>query len=160
MNAAAEKGANREDDGGSLERDPCDGHDAANLPIVDNEVGGLLLKERQIRLVLEDAADGLPVELPIRLRPRGADRGALTGVQRAELDSGQIRGPRHRAAQCVDLAYQMPLADTADGRVAAHLAQGLDALSEQQRPRAHAGSRQRSFGAGMATTDHDDVKGL
>ena len=42
-----------------------------------------------------------------------------------------IRGLRHGAAQRVNLLHQMALADAADGRVAAHLAEGLDIVSEQ-----------------------------
>jgi hypothetical protein len=51
------------------------------------------------------------------------------------------------------------LADAADGRVAAHLAQRLDGLREQERARAHAGGRERRFGARVTTTNHDYVKG-
>jgi type IV pilus assembly protein PilO len=39
---------------------------------------------------------------------------------------------RHQAAEGVDLLDQMALADTADGRVARHLAQGLDVLRQQK----------------------------
>ena len=52
----------------------------------------------------------------------------------------------------------MALADAADGRVAAHLAQRLDGLREQQRARAHAGGRERGFGARVAAADDDYVK--
>jgi hypothetical protein len=40
---------------------------------------------------------------------------------------------RHRAAQRVDLLDQMALADAADRRVAAHLAERLDVVRQQQR---------------------------
>ena len=46
------------------------------------------------------------------------------------------------------------------GRVAAHLAQRLDALRHQQRAAAHARGGQRGLGAGMAAADHDDVEVL
>ena len=66
-------------------------------------------------------ADGLPIELPVRLGARGAHRRALAGIQDAELDAGAVRGARHGAAQGIDLPHQMALADAADGGVAAHL---------------------------------------
>jgi len=44
--------------------------------------------------------------------------------------------------------------------VAAHLAQGLDVVRQQQRLAAHARRRQRRLGAGMATADDDHVKVL
>ncbi len=54
----------------------------------------------------------------------------------------------------------MPFADAADGGVAAHLSQGLDALGEQKSARTHAGGRQCGFRAGVAAADDDDIKGL
>ena len=48
---------------------------------------------------------------------------------------------RHHAAERVDLLDQMALADAADGRVAAHLADGFDAVGQQQGARA--GARRR-----------------
>ena len=98
------------------------------------------------------------VELAVGLRARRAHRRTLAGVQRAELDAGAVRGARHRAAQRVDLLDQVALADAADGRVAAHLAQRLDALREQQRARAHARGRQRGLGAGVAAADDDHIE--
>ena len=58
----------------------------------------------------------------------------------------------------VDLLDQMTLADAADGRIAAHLPQRLDVVRQQQGALAHARSRQRGLGAGMAAADHDDAE--
>jgi hypothetical protein len=52
----------------------------------------------------------------------------------------------------------MALADTANRRVAAHLAQGLDVVGEQQGGASHAGCGQGGLGAGVATTNNDDIK--
>jgi hypothetical protein len=46
------------------------------------------------------------------------------------------------------------LTDSADGWIAAHLAEGFDGLREQQRVHAHAGRSERRLGAGMTAT-HD-----
>ena len=54
----------------------------------------------------------------------------------------------------------MALANAADRRVAAHLAQGFDVVREQQGLRSHTGGGQRGFGSRMATTNHDDVEFL
>jgi hypothetical protein len=62
-----------------------------------------------------------------------------------------------RAAERVDLLDQVALADAADGRVAGHLPQRLDALRHQQRACAHARRGQRGLGAGMAPADDDDI---
>src|SRR5690606_32904575 len=52
----------------------------------------------------------------------------------------------------------MALADPADGGIAAHLAQRLDALREQERAHAHPGRGQGGLGAGMAAAHHDDIE--
>jgi hypothetical protein len=70
----------------------------------------------------------------------------------------QVGGLRHHPAQRVDLLDQMALADAADGRVAAHRADGLDVVGQQQRARTGARGRQRGLGAGVAAADDDDVE--
>ena len=75
------------------------------------------------------------------------------------MDPAVVRGHRHRPAERVDLLDEVPLADPADGRVAAHLPQRFDALGEQQRLRAGPRRGQRRLGAGMAATDDDHVEG-
>src|SRR5881398_2310586 len=111
------------------------------------------------RQLYKQAADGLLVELPVGLGAGRAHRRALAGIERAELDAGAVSRPGHGAAQRVDLAHQVSLADTADGRIATHLAQGLDALSQQQRARSHACGGEGRLGAGMTAADDDDVVG-
>src|ERR1700685_3169988 len=51
----------------------------------------------------------------------------------------------------------MALADATDGRVAAHLPQGLDVVRQKEGAPAHTRSRKRGLGAGMAAADHDHV---
>ncbi len=53
---------------------------------------------------------------------------------------------------------QVAFADAADGGIAAHLAQGLDALREQQRAHAHPGRGQGSLGTGVTAAYHDDIE--
>ena len=119
-----------------------------------------LLKQPQIGLVLQPLADGGFVQHPVRLGPGGAHGRAFAAVQDAELDAGFVGGRRHGATQRVHLFDQMAFADAADGRVTAHLAQGLDVVRQQQGGAAHARSGQRGLGARMAAADHDDVKCL
>ena len=117
-------------------------------------------KSVEVRLVLEQRADGLLVELPVGLGAGRAHRRALAGIERAELDAGAIRGPRHGAAERVDLAHQVSLADAADGRdCSSSDPSGLDALGQEQCARPHARGRQRRLGAGMTAADDDDVVG-
>ena len=53
---------------------------------------------------------------------RAAHGGTLGGIEHAELDAGLVDDRAHDAIERVDLAYQMALAQPADGRVARHRA--------------------------------------
>ncbi|MNO98715.1 hypothetical protein D3C76_904660 [compost metagenome] len=134
------------------------GDHAAHLILLDDQVIAGLLEYPQVRLVLEDLADGGLVEDAVGLRAGCPHGGALAAVENAELDAALVGGVRHGAAEGIDFLDQVALADTADGRVAAHLAEGFDIVGEQQGLHAHACSCERSFSAGMATADHDHVK--
>ena len=65
------------------------------------------------------------VELLVRLGARRVHGRALGAVEHAELDAGGVDDLAHLAAEGVDLADDLPLGDAADGRVAAHLADGV-----------------------------------
>ena len=132
MNFAAEEGAHREHDRRRAERQSALGNDTHHAIAFDDQILGFLLKQCQMGLGFEHASNGAFVELSIRLRPSGAHGGPLAGVQRAELDAGQIRGARHGPAQSVYFFDQMPFANAADRGIAAHLSQGLDVVGEQQ----------------------------
>ena len=84
-------------------------------------------------------------------------RRALAAVEHAELDAGGVDGLAHHAAQGVDLADDLPLGDAADGRVAAHLGDGVAVRRQQAVPRPEPRRRQRRLDAGMAGADHEHV---
>ncbi len=59
----------------------------AGAVAVERQVVDGLLKQREVRLVLEPAPDRRLVEHAVGLRPRRAHRRALARIERAELDS-------------------------------------------------------------------------
>ena len=124
--------------------------------VVDREVVDRLLKERQVGLVLEAAADRGLVEHPVRLRARRPHGRPLARIESTKLDPGFVRRDGHRAAQRVDLLDEMTLADASDRRVARHLTQGLDVMREQERSAAHPRAGERRLGPGVATADDDN----
>ncbi len=136
-----------------------DRDDALHPAVFDDQVCHFLLEERQVRVVLQHRANRAPVQLAVRLRAGGSHCRAFAGVERAELDARAVGCARHGATQCIDLPHQMAFADTAHGRIAAHLPQRLDALGEQQRLRAHARGGEGRFSAGVTATDDDDLEG-
>ena len=74
------------------------------------------------------------------------------------MDAGQVGGPGHQAAQRVDFLDQMPLANTANRRVATHLPQRFDILREQQNLTSGSRGGQSSLGPGMPAAHHDHIK--
>ena len=136
------------------------GNSADTAAIVHDQVVNGLLEDGQVGLVFQRLADCRLVADAVRLGTGGAHCRALAGIEHTELDAAFIGGAGHGPAEGIDLAHQVALANTADGRVAAHLTQGFDIVGEQQGGHAHARRRQGGFGTGMTATDHDHAKTL
>ena len=84
-------------------------------------------------------------------------RGTLAAVENAELDAGLIGHPAHQAVQGIDFAHQRALGQTADRRVARHLADGFQFMRQQQRLGAETRRSGSGFTAGMTAADNYDV---
>ena len=80
-----------------IEGDARDGDNAGDSTALDAQVGGLLLEESEVRLVLELMSDGGFVELPVRLRSGGPDGRSLARVECSELDAGSVHTSGHAA---------------------------------------------------------------
>ena len=89
-----------------------------------------LLKYRQARPVFQHFANRDSIQLAIGLGTRRTHRRALAPVQNSKLDTGPVRGQRHRTAERIDFLDQVALADAADGRITGHLPEGLDAVRQ------------------------------
>ena len=76
----------------------------------------------RLRAVFQVAAEDGGVEPAVGLGARRPDGGALAAVEHAELDAGLVGDEAHEAAEGVDLADDLALADAADGGVAGHAA--------------------------------------
>ena len=158
MDAPGEKGAHGEHHGAAPEHQAPLAADPGDGSAFQDQVVHALLEQPQIGLALEGGAHRPAVQPPVGLGPGGPHRRALAGVQYPELDTGPVDGLGHEPAEGVDFPHQMALADAADGGVAAHLAQGVQILGQQQGGRAHAGAGERRLGAGMAATHHDHIE--
>ena len=125
-----------------------------------HEVVHRLLEKPQVFLVFKAAANGGLVQNTIGLRARCANGRAFGAVQDSKLDAALIRCDAHGTTQSVHLFHKVALANTANRRVAAHLAQGFDVVRQQKCLATHARSRQCGFGAGMAAANDDHIKFL
>src|SRR5947207_1145043 len=73
------------------------------------------------------------------------------------MDGSTIRSAGHQPVEHIQLAHEMALADATDGRVAAHLADILDAETDQANAGAATCRRRRRLAARMPSTDNQNV---
>lgn len=158
MHLTIQEGPHRQHDGTGLERNPRLGDYTGHAVTLHGDVGHRLLKDLEIRLGLHELANGLAIELPVGLGAGRTHCRALAPIEDAEVDAGGIRRPRHHAPQGIDLLHKVALADAADRRIAAHLANGLDVVGQQQRARTRARRGQCGLGAGVSAANHDDIE--
>ena len=139
---------------------PPSAADSRDPTIFDGEPLDHLLAEGQPFLPLDgELGEGL-IRLLVGLGSRAMHGGAFAPVEQAELDGGRVGDHAHRAAEGVDLADDLPFRHAADGRVAAHLADGVDVDREQRRAEAHPARRQGRFQPGMPGANDDDIKSV
>ena len=78
-------------------------------------------------------------------------------MQHAELDAGFVGDEAHQAAEGVDLADDLALAEAADGGVAGHAAEGGAVVGDEDRARTKIRRRPGGFRAGVSAADDQDV---
>src|SRR5262249_38247972 len=126
------KSAGRQHNGAGRESEADLGHDARDAIAVEQEIVHALLEDVQSRLILQATAYRSPVQHAVGLRARGPYRRPLARIEHAKLDSRLVRRSGHYAAERVDFLDEVALAYPTDRRVAGHLPQGLDTVSQQQ----------------------------
>ena len=97
------------------------------------------------------------IQFAIGLGTWSADRGTLSTIENAKLDAAKVGHSAHQAVESVNLAHEVALTQTSDGRIARHRTDRVEAMRHQCYLRAHTRSRGCSLAAGMASADHDHV---
>uniref|UniRef100_A0A0N5A6W0 PE-PGRS family protein n=1 Tax=Parastrongyloides trichosuri TaxID=131310 RepID=A0A0N5A6W0_PARTI len=126
MDDAVEEGASRQHHSAGADGLPRPGRDADHPVAVQGQPLGRARHQGQVGIVRQFGLHSLTVQAPVDLAARAAHGGALGPVQHAKLNARHVGQTAHEAVEGVDLADQMALAQTADGRVTAHLADGLE----------------------------------
>jgi hypothetical protein len=93
----------------------------------------------------------------------GLKSGAVNGwtfasIEHPPMDAGAVRGARHQAVEHIQLADQVPFADSSNRWIAGHLTNVLAAERDKSDSRAAASRGCRRFAAGMTGTDDQDVE--
>jgi hypothetical protein len=81
----------------------------------------------------------------------------LRPVQHAKLNHGTIGNDAGITAERIYFPDNLTFSNSAHGRVARHLGNGLQVHGDQQNAGAHVGSRCRSFATGMAGAYYDNI---
>ena len=158
MNQAPQEGPGGDNDGAGGKCSAIAKAYPGDPAIGDDQFVRLAFDNAEIDGFADRRLHGRGIQFPIGLGPWPAHGRPLAAVEHPELDATGIRHPAHQAVEGVDLADQMTLAETADGGVAGHRADGGKAVGHQRRLRAHTGGRSGGFTAGVAATNHDDVE--
>jgi hypothetical protein len=160
VNAAAEKRPGRDHNSAGAEPAAFKRLDTSYgaLAIIEHQPRNRSLNATQQPVLLEERAHGAAIESSVALRTWRPDCGAFTTVQHPELKRCQVRGAAHDAAKCIYLPNDRPFRDAADCRVARHLTNALERTRDQSDACSEPSSGHGCLGAGVTTTDNDDVK--
>jgi hypothetical protein len=74
------------------------------------------------------------------------------------LNAALVGDPAHKAVQSIDFPDQMALSKTANGGIAGHCTNGRKLMGHQRGFCPCARGRRRSFTAGVASPDHNDIE--
>ena len=106
---------------------------------------------------LEDVLHSELVGLLVALGSGSTDAGSLSPVKEPPLDGGGIGVQADGPAEGVDFTNHVAFAKAANGRVAAHLANGIKVLCQDCDFAAEAGRRQGGLDASMAGANDENV---
>ena len=136
------------------------GENTRDPPILQQQVVHRLLEQVQTLLTLERLPYCRLVKHTIGLGTGRTHGRTLTGIEDAELNPRHVGRTGHQSTEGIDLLDQMTLADTPDGRVTAHLADGLDVVGKQQGTRPEARRGEGCFRPRVPAADYNDIIGL
>ncbi len=103
--------------------------------------------------MLQDFFHPGPVKGPVSLRARCPYGRALAVVQGPHLYGGLVDGPGHLSAERVYLLDEVSLGYPADGRVAGHLADGVEVQCNDEGRKPRARRREGCFAPGVSRAD-------
>jgi hypothetical protein len=125
---------------------------------LDHDRLGHLLAQRQVLLPFDDQLGEELISFLVALGTRAVHRGPFAAVEQPELDGRGIGQDAHGAPQGVDLANDLPLGDSADRRVTAHLTDGIAVHRQERGSQAHPRGGQGGLEPSMAGADDDHIE--
>ena len=158
MDFPAQKSAGRQHNCGRVKLKACRCTTTCNSIVFQQQIVHCPLENCQIFTLFNGFTDKSPIQVAVTLCPGGADCRSFAGIESSKLDSSRISRAGHHTAHRVNFLDQVTFPDTSDCWIATHLPDGLDAVRDQQGARTASSRSKCRLGAGMAATDHDDIK--
>jgi hypothetical protein len=100
------------------------------------------------------------IELPVGLGSRATHGWAFAAIENTELNAAKISDSTHKAVQSVDFPDQMAFPKPANSGITGHSADGAEPVGYEGRFSAHTGRSSRSFTAGVAAANYNDVESM
>ena len=157
VHQTVEEGSRSDDDALCIELGTPDGAHADGLAVSHEELVGLVLPDVEVVGVVEDGSPFPDKLATVALCARTPYGGTLSDVQHSELDGSLVGHDTHLSAERINLSYDLTLGDSADGRVATHLANLVHVHCYQASLGTHVGGGRSSLASGVPAADNKYV---
>ena len=134
------------------------GDNAGNFSALHQKLGDGRLLELQIRFPFENVLHMFLIAAAVCLCAKGMYGGSFAAVEHPILNAAGIGGFCHLSAERIEFTHQMPFAGAADGRVAGHIADGIQIDGKNNGAKTEPCGSQRRFNSGMTGADHGNIK--
>ena len=146
-----------DNDGSALVHRARVGGYGAHRAVGDAYLHDLGLLRAQILLPLEGLLHDLLIAPAVGLSTQGVHGRPFSAVEHTVLDAGLVGRPAHLAAERVKLPHEMPLARSADGGVAGHIAHAVKVYGKADGVKPHTGCRQSRLDARVSRADDRNI---
>ena len=136
------------------------GFEADDLIVFNKEAGDIALLEIEVRGVFQEGFEAELVGFFIALGAGGADARAFGSVEEAELDGCRVGIFGHDATEGIDFAHDVAFCQSANGRIAGHLADGVRILGEEKGRATEAGGGESGLHTGVTRSNDGDIVGF
>ena len=133
------------------------GNDSRYLSIFHTNIRDHGLLQIQILLLFQNALHILLILAAICLSAQRMNCRTFSPVEHPVLDAAAVSRFRHLSAKGIQLSDKVAFACAADGRIAGHIAHGIQIDGKHHGFQPHACSSQRSFNSGVSCTDDGNI---
>ena len=137
---------------------PVGQHEATHPAAVQSESRSLARDQYEIvepgQFMLDESLE----QFAVRLNPRALHRAALGPIEHPIMDRRSIGGAPDQTVERIDFPHEVPLAQPADGRIAAHRTDGFQVEADQPDPHTHARCDRGCLATGMAATHDKNIE--